>query len=296
VIGACDPYWFKRRVLERFEEVQGVRWVNVKGILSGEKQGIETVKGLLLAERERLRRKSAGVIQSLYVRPSVLIIGGGLCGMEAAINLSKEGIQVYLVEKEEILGGILWSYPSMRDLLEEKLKKIKQENIQVYLNSRVLGIEGTPGDFKVKVASSDGQKLIEVGAILLAIGGKTYEPKEYGYGSDPRVLLQREFEELLLSKELRTNGIRRVGVIQCVGSRDDLHPWCSRFCCEEALKKRHFVQGEKSRGRDLRFSPRYKRLWSQGIALPQGEGKGGHLFEVRSIAHARTFGPNKDSF
>jgi heterodisulfide reductase subunit A len=236
VIGACDPYWFKRRVLERFEEVQGVRWVNVKGILSGEKQGIETVKGLLLAERERLKRKSAGVIQSLYVRPSVLIIGGGLCGMEAAINLSKEGIQVYLVEKEEILGGILWSYPSMRDLLEEKLKEIKQEKIQVCLNSRVLGIEGTPGDFKVKVASSDGQKLIEVGAILLAIGGKTYEPKEYGYGSDPRVLLQREFEELLLSKELRTNGIRRVGVIQCVGSRDDLHPWCSRFCCEEALK------------------------------------------------------------
>jgi heterodisulfide reductase subunit A-like polyferredoxin len=111
VIGACDPYWFKRRVLERFEEVQGVRWVNVKGILSGEKQGIETVKGLLLAERERLRRKSAGVIQSLYVRPSVLIIGGGLCGMEAAINLSKEGIKVYLVEKEEILGGFCGATP-----------------------------------------------------------------------------------------------------------------------------------------------------------------------------------------
>jgi len=249
VIGACNPYWFKRKVLNRFEEVQGVRWVNVKGILGGKREGIGTVRGLLLTERERLRRKSAGTIGHLYVKPSVLIIGGGLCGIEAAINLSREGIQVHLVEKEGKLGGILWHYPSRRGLLEEKLKEMEEgESIWVYLNSRVLSVDGTPGDFKVKVASQNEEKVIEVGAILLAIGGKSYEPKEYGYGSNPKVLLQREFEELLLSEDLRDKGIRRVGVIQCVGSRDEVHPWCSRFCCEEALKNAILFKDKNSEG------------------------------------------------
>jgi heterodisulfide reductase subunit A len=183
----------------------------------------------------------------------VVVIGGGIAGMETAIQLSRRGYKVSIVEQEEHLGG--WTrhlkslYPSGMsglDLVQKKLQEIYEKEIKIFTKSRVSEIKGYVGNFKVKVQVSNGKirtENIEAGAVVIAAGFESYEPKknEFGYGRYPNVLTNMQMEDLLLSKEqilFEGKPVKHVAFIQCVGSRgDEGLPECSRYCCQAAIKQ-----------------------------------------------------------
>ncbi|UCG69837.1 MAG: CoB--CoM heterodisulfide reductase iron-sulfur subunit A family protein, partial [Thermoplasmata archaeon] len=179
----------------------------------------------------------------IEVKPSGLVIGGGLSGMTAAQELSKQGYEAFIVERDHELGGLMrrihyemiGEKKDIQKRLKEMVKNIESdEKIHVHKNSHVKDISGYIGNFKTVIDHEGNDKEIEHGIIIVATGGEEYKPKEYLYGKNDKVLTQLEFEKMLArAKKLDSDTIV---MIQCVGSRDDERPYCSRVCCTEAVK------------------------------------------------------------
>ncbi len=180
--------------------------------------------------------------KTLGVNKGALVIGGGLAGMTAAMDLAEQGFQVHLAEKEAELGGNLrhvhttlaGEQPGLN--LESLIEKVNSHpRIKTYMNARIKDISGYIGNFKTTFEQPQAE--IEHGVVIVAAGGEEYKPTEYQYGRDDRVLTQREFEEMLHASDGSTiSSLREVVIIQCVGSRDDERPYCSRVCCSNAIK------------------------------------------------------------
>lgn len=122
----------------------------------------------------------------------------------------------------------------LRDDLVSKVES--NDSIAVYLNSKVSSIKGHVGSFTSEVTTPEGVKSISHGAIIVAIGGIEHKTEEYLYGKDPRVLTQRELRDRLAEGELTLPNGATVAMIQCVGSRNEARPFCSRSCCTDAVK------------------------------------------------------------
>jgi heterodisulfide reductase subunit A len=175
---------------------------------------------------------------SVGVNHTALVIGGGIAGMNASLSLAAQGYGVHLIEKEEQLGGLLAGVyttvegDDVQTFLAETIKKVENNSlITVHKGTTVNNIDGFVGNFETKL--SDGEK-IGHGAMLVAIGGEEYSPTEYEYGKSENIITQRELEGLL-----RTQGPDKGGtyvMIQCVGSREEPNNYCSRVCCQDALK------------------------------------------------------------
>jgi heterodisulfide reductase subunit A len=96
---------------------------------------------------------------------------------------------------------------------------------------------GYVGQYRTTIELADGQQTeIEHGVVVVATGAQEIRPKEYLYGQDERVITQRELEKYMASGDLTKQPVRSVVMIQCVGSRDEEHTYCSRICCTEAIK------------------------------------------------------------
>ena len=98
---------------------------------------------------------------------------------------------------------------------------------------------GMSGIFQRHLKHSKKEKtptVIQHGVIIVATGGVPYQPKEYQYKKSDDVLTQTEFEKDLFLEKPYLKDLKEVVMIQCVGSRNDDHPYCSRVCCSEALK------------------------------------------------------------
>ncbi|MGI6035506.1 MAG: NAD(P)-binding protein [Limnochordia bacterium] len=179
----------------------------------------------------------------LAVKQSVLIIGGGATGLTGALNLAAQGFEVHLVEKSDRLGGQslrLQKTIEGREVapyLAELIHQVKNnEAIHVYLNTEVVAAEGFVGNFKSTLRGEDGStRQVDHGAVLMAVGADEYRPKEYAYGQEPNVCTAMELEEALGDDQSLAHA-NRVVMIQCVGSRSDEHPYCSRICCSQAVK------------------------------------------------------------
>jgi heterodisulfide reductase subunit A-like polyferredoxin len=193
----------------------------------------------------------------LSVEKSALVIGGGVAGMTTALSLADQGFPVHLVEMESSLGGnlrrvLLPTYPHLSTASEndsgeaghhqdpqrylEQLahRVLNHELIQVHLNSKVVGTQGFKGKFSSAIQGSDGsQSILQHGATVLATGAQEYRGSEYGYGSNPDILTQQEFEDLLVNQPEKMQRLRSVVMIQCVGPAEK---YCSRICCTVALK------------------------------------------------------------
>ena len=169
----------------------------------------------------------------INVNPQALVIGGGVTGMTSALELAKQGFKVHLVEKEKVLGGNtpkLHYLPTGEDpvsFVKELDKEISaSKNITVYTGTTVKAIDGYVGNFKTTLASGEQ---IDHGVVILAIGAQEYKPEgEYLYGKNKNVMTLLEFKEKLSKNEAKGN---EYVFIQCVGSREDKHPNCSRVCC-----------------------------------------------------------------
>ena len=200
-----------------------------------------------------LLRPQESIMSQVTVR--ALVIGGGLAGMTASTALAKRGYEVVLVEKKKNLGGMLNKLnklgPTMTaadDLVAEKIREVtKHDEITVFTGARVISVQGFIGKFEVEVETETGVKKIAFGVILLATGGRVFVPEGlYGYDSK-RVVTQLELEQLL--KEGLNPDIRNVVMIQCVGSRNRERPYCSRICCQTAVKNAMLIKEQISAAR-----------------------------------------------
>jgi heterodisulfide reductase subunit A len=200
------------------------------------------------------------------VNPSSLVIGGGVSGMQAALSLASQGFNVTLVEKELELGGMLRTldtlFPSnikASKVLEPLLQQIKANpRIRVITNSKVKTVNGFIGNFDIGVDGDGKQERFNVGTIIVAVGADLLKPDGfYLYGNDARVITQAQFEELVKMGKMDA---KRIVMIQCVGARNEERPYCSRICCNEALKN---ALNAASPGREIFIL--YRDLQTYGV-------------------------------
>jgi heterodisulfide reductase subunit A-like polyferredoxin len=181
--------------------------------------------------------------KKIPVNQRALVVGGGVAGMNAALNLANQGFETVLLEKEDRLGGLakrlgttIEGADISRYISSLSDKVLTHPDIQVLTRSLVVGFSGYKGNFTTEVLVGPGmyERKIEHGAVIVATGAHEYQPTEYFYGKDSRVLTQIELATRLSRQG--ADDLNQVVMIQCVGSRNEINPNCSRVCCQSAIK------------------------------------------------------------
>jgi heterodisulfide reductase subunit A len=184
----------------------------------------------------------------MKVAPSALVIGGGIVGMEAALNLARQGFDVHLVEKEPELGGTLRSihklFPTNQEatkLTNPLIEQVRNHpRIKTHLSSKVREVTGFIGNFNVNLDKKGKESKFNVGTIIVAIGADALKPTgQYGYGEMTNVLTQLELEERM--KKGKPVG-QNVVMVNCVGARVPERTYCSRICCMTAIKNASLIK------------------------------------------------------
>jgi heterodisulfide reductase subunit A2 len=195
-------------------------------------------------------------IRHVPVTPAALVIGGGIAGLQAALDIAEAGFDVTLVEKENRLGGhaarLYSTFPSLESapaLINPVVEQAQNHpRINILLGAQVTEIGGYVGNFLAKVQQGEAEIELPAGAIVVATGFEVFDARrkpEYGYGQYPQVITTLDFEQLL-ENEIRIGDRvpQKVTFIQCVGSRDQTlgNPYCSRVCCMVTAKQARLVK------------------------------------------------------
>jgi len=225
---------------------------------------------------------------------TILVVGGGLAGMTAALETAKANYQAVLVEKEAALGGWLNKVyknapmnPPFTDLEENNATALAKEiegnaNIKVYTGATIEKTAGGPGMFDVTINQGGNTVTERIGSIIVATGAKPYEPakltklENLGFGKSPDVINNAMFEELALAgngKVLRPSDgkeVKNVAFVQCAGSRDkERLPYCSAACCVESLKQATYLKENDPEAnvfiyyKDVRSSGQYEHFYKK---------------------------------
>ncbi|HUX75483.1 MAG TPA: CoB--CoM heterodisulfide reductase iron-sulfur subunit A family protein [Anaerolineae bacterium] len=229
-------------------------------------QATEKAKALVASVVAKAARLNPLEEREVGVTPGAVVIGGGIAGMVAALDVADTGFPVYLVEKSDHLGGRVMelnrTFPtleSVAELLQPLIERVQNHpNVTVFLNSHVTGVEGYVGNFTVEVSGSPNLQPetmkpetheLGVGSIIVATGYDVFDPHrrpELGYGQYPNVITSLELERRLAEGDLTVDGRspKSVAFIKCVGSRDVQvgNPYCSRVCCMTTAKQSRLVR------------------------------------------------------
>jgi heterodisulfide reductase subunit A len=207
------------------------------------KEATEKAKDLVRMAISKAALLESLPTQTVEVNQKALVIGGGLTGMMAAKQISKAGYEVFLVEKGSQLGGkargihYALDGEDVQSHLQRLTKEVeKNPRIRLMTKTSIEKIDGFVGNFKTRVQNEKQSEEITHGVIVVATGAEEYRPKEFLYGQDPRVTTQRELEERMAFSPESLKSLKNVVMIQCVGSRNEERPYCSRICCSEAIK------------------------------------------------------------
>lgn len=196
---------------------------------------------LALAHAEKLRMFDFESAEPVQPFGRALVIGAGAAGLWAAKLISDAGIPVTLVEKEKEPGGNALKLaktlegfevqPFFSGLIQEVSNS---EKIELLTLTTIERIEGEVGRFTGYLKKGDEEITRGASAVIFATGAGEYEPKpgEFGWGLEG-VVSGRDFAGMITRNE--TSGLKSAVMIQCVGSRSDEHPYCSRVCCRRAL-------------------------------------------------------------
>ena len=178
------------------------------------------------------------------VKQQALVLGGGLAGLVAALTIADAGYRVYLPDIQERLGGSLAHKKrytleghKIRPFMEEMVRRVEEHpNIRWWPNARMTSFTGHVGNFRSRLEFPEDKWAIEYGAAVIATGAMEYKPTEYLYGDHPQVMTQVELENFLEDDLDQIGDAPTVVMIQCVGSREPEHPYCSRVCCGYAVQ------------------------------------------------------------
>jgi heterodisulfide reductase subunit A len=263
VVAACSPRMHEptfRKALQTgginpyFLEMANIReqcsWVHDDPRVATEK-----ARALAMGAMRRVANHQPLERMSVEMCPDVLVIGGGVCGLTAALELADGGSRVYLVERQGSLGGnvarVDLTAPyldSARDLMQSLITRVEEhKRIDVLTRSEVSSLEGFVGNFTATVETIWGDDAsvsqFRVGNVIVATGYKEFDASRvthYGYGKLPNVITSFEFEKMLRAGRIQTSDGKApqyVAIIHCVGSRSkEFHTYCSRVCCMTALK------------------------------------------------------------
>ncbi|HUL28990.1 MAG TPA: FAD-dependent oxidoreductase, partial [Thermodesulfobacteriota bacterium] len=159
----------------------------------------EKAMALIRAAVERAKRSQPIRRGKQKIEKKGLVVGGGLAGMMASLQLAGQGYEVYLVEKAKALGGNLReSFYTLKGskpqhLLKELVQQVEgSQSIHLYSEAEVVGFEEKNGHYRTKIRHQNEDKILDHGALILATGGKEVTPQGYLYGENPRVITQRQ--------------------------------------------------------------------------------------------------------
>ncbi|MDD1773808.1 MAG: FAD-dependent oxidoreductase, partial [Methanomassiliicoccales archaeon] len=273
------------------------------------KEATENAKSLMLGGLARVRRLKPLDDITVPIRDAALVIGGGVAGMAAALEIANAGHKVYIVEREKNLGGRTYSlgttFPThncgiccmqycKECVFTPKIEDVlRNANIEVLLGTEVKEITGGFGNRHVKIVQDREEKELDVGIIVVATGSRTFDPERipaYAYGQSKDVMTSMEFIDIM--RDADVTGVRRpsdgsrpkvVNFVLCVGSRDATNgnPHCSLVCCTYAigiakeLKKLHpdtdvYIHYIDLRGPYRGFEEFYAEAMEMGIKFVRG--------------------------
>jgi heterodisulfide reductase subunit A-like polyferredoxin len=133
-----------------------------------------------------------------------------------------------------------WQGEPVAPYLADTIERVKAHpGIRLFTGTRVKSTTGSIGNFSTTLVSVNGSQtetVVDHGATILATGGSEYKPDLYLYGTHPDVLTHLDMDTAVATKDKRLLLARSVAFIQCVGSRDDKRPYCSKICCTHSLK------------------------------------------------------------
>ncbi len=235
----CEKAGLNRYLFEMANIRDQDSWVHMHEPEAATRKARDLVR-MAVAKAEYLKPLKPG---QLSVNHAALIIGGGLAGMTAALSLAEQRFPCYLVEREEELGG---NYRQLRYTLEGLntelhlaglLEQVRNNPfIAVVTGAEIRDITGFIGNYRTTLKTETGERVLEHGVVIIATGASELETTEYLRGESDRVVTQRELERLIHKRDIVIARAASVVMIQCVGSRNAERPYCSRYCCSEAVK------------------------------------------------------------
>lgn len=179
---------------------------------------------------------------SVEVCQRALVIGGGLAGLTAALDLADRNYETILVEKAEKLGGNAWHLnktwkgEDIRTNLQVLIAKVENHpKIRVWKQAEVKSVSGSVGNFQSEIDVAGRIESVSYGVAVLAIGAEEYKPTEYLYGQDGRIKTHLEFDAELREHSDKVATADSAVFIQCVGSREPERLYCSRVCCTHSV-------------------------------------------------------------
>jgi heterodisulfide reductase subunit A len=179
----------------------------------------------------------------LPISHAALVVGAGIAGMTAALSLARQGYPVHLVEKSDCFGGNArhlnkaYQDEDIQAFLADLIRQVESErNISAHLGTTIGNVEGFVGNFKTALSNGSSRETVDHGVVILATGAGEYQPGEYLYGEHAAVVTHLEMDELFRNDDPRIKQAGDVVFIQCVGSRNELHPYCSKVCCTHSIK------------------------------------------------------------
>jgi heterodisulfide reductase subunit A len=206
---------------------------------------------------------------SISVDHRALVIGGGIAGMTAALGLADQGYAVHLIEEERELGGnarsllATWQGDSVQENLEEMTGRINTHDlIDVYTQTTIKESTGFIGNFKTTVTSDGNDIVLEHGVVIMATGAREYVPTEYLYGQDDRVMTHLDLDRAIQKNEKNVDEAKSVVFVQCVGSREEERPYCSKVCCTHSVKA---AIGFKERNPETNVFILYRDIRTYGL-------------------------------
>jgi heterodisulfide reductase subunit A-like polyferredoxin len=262
----------------------------------------EKAMALVAASVRRVLYDNPLEIKWVPINVDTLVVGAGIAGIQAAIDIASSGHKVYLVERESTIGGHMVllnrTFPELvaaSDIMDTKLEAVESSDyIELMINSEVVEVTGYIGNFKIKIKKQPDQIIeVEVGSIIVATGFEVFDPTpmtQYGYGRFDNVITSLEFEAICNSNGSTGDNIllkdgstpKSVAIVHCVGSRDEnFNEYCSRICCTYGLKYAHQVK-EKTDAQvyqmyiDMRCFGKgheefYKRVADEGVNFIRGK-------------------------
>jgi heterodisulfide reductase subunit A len=253
VVSACTPRTHEALFQETLKsaglnpylfEMANIRdqcsWIHI----DNKEAATEKAKDLIAMSVAKAALLQTLPVSEVGVKASALVIGGGIAGMTSALRLAEQGFATHIIEQEDILGGRLNKIHytvdghNVADMLHERVEQVKaHDNITVHTSSTISSINGYIGNFLTEILEKGEIAKIEHGVVVVAVGTEEGTTTDYLYGTTSKVMSQHDLENSLVS--VKAGGIKdgeTFVMIQCVGSRNSEHPYCSRICCTQAVK------------------------------------------------------------